>query len=120
MPPSTSQDFDRLERPPSLTVRVEQMLRQAIAEGQFVNGKLPTEVELAKQLGVSRETVRLAAENLHAKGCWSRFAARAPSSNRRSCPNASNRPPRPVWATCKPAIPPVPVRKKRSRAWSAP
>ena len=30
--------------------------------------KLPTEVELAKQLGVSRETVRLAAENLQREG----------------------------------------------------
>src|SRR5204863_4092093 len=30
--------------------------------------RLPTEVELAKQLGVSRETVRLAAENLQREG----------------------------------------------------
>src|SRR5205807_10070113 len=61
-------EFERLERPPSLTGRVEQMLRQAIAEGQFADGRLPTEVELAKQLGVSRETVRLAAENLQNEG----------------------------------------------------
>lgn len=81
MPPadhsSTEQDksshadcagFDRLERTPCLTSRVEQMLRQAIEEGQFGAGRLPTEMELAKQLGVSRETVRLAAENLQREG----------------------------------------------------
>src|SRR5438270_13719994 len=61
-------EFERLQRPPSLTVRVEQMLRQAIAEGQFAGGRLPTEMELAKQLGVSRETVRLAAEHLQSEG----------------------------------------------------
>src|SRR3954451_4755711 len=60
--------FGRLDRPPCLTTRVEQMLRHAIAEGRFPDGRLPTEVELAKQLGVSRETVRLAAENLQAEG----------------------------------------------------
>ncbi len=60
--------FERLGRPPSLTARVEQLLRQAIAEGRFAAGPLPTEVELAEQLGVSRETVRLAAENLQNEG----------------------------------------------------
>jgi LacI family transcriptional regulator len=60
--------FGRLDRPACLTTRVEQMLRQAIAEGRFPDGRLPTEVELAKQLGVSRETVRLAAENLQREG----------------------------------------------------
>lgn len=61
-------DFNRLDRPPSLTARVEQLLRQAIASGRFVEGRLPTENELAKQLGVSRETVRLAAEVLQREG----------------------------------------------------
>jgi len=64
-PPSA---FDRLDRPAALTTRIEQMLRHAIEEGRFESGKLPTEVELAKQLGVSRETVRLAAENLQREG----------------------------------------------------
>ena len=68
MPTPRQPEFQRLERPPSLTGRVEQMLRQAIAEGQFAGGRLPTEVELAKQLGVSRETVRLAAEVLQREG----------------------------------------------------
>jgi len=58
----------RLSRPPSMVAQVEQALRQAIAENCFPKGKLPTEVELAEQLGVSRETVRLAAEALQRDG----------------------------------------------------
>src|SRR6266404_4719399 len=61
-------DFNRLDRPLSLTAQVEQLLRRAIASGRFAGGKLPTEVDLAEQLGVSRETVRLAAENLQREG----------------------------------------------------
>lgn len=60
--------LERLDRPPALTARVEQMLRQAIADGRFPDGRLPTEIELAQQLGVSRETVRLAAESLQREG----------------------------------------------------
>lgn len=44
--------------------QVELALRQAIADGRFADGKLPTVQELAEQLGVSRETVRLAEEVL--------------------------------------------------------
>jgi LacI family transcriptional regulator len=60
--------FGRLTRSSSLTARVEQLLREAIAAGRFTSGRLPTEVELAEQLGVSRETVRLAAEVLQREG----------------------------------------------------
>ena len=63
-----STPFDRVNRPLSLVAQVEQALRKAIAEDRFLNGKLPTEVELAEQLGVSRETVRLAAEGLQLEG----------------------------------------------------
>ncbi|MCE9530162.1 MAG: GntR family transcriptional regulator [Planctomycetes bacterium] len=66
--PREPSNFDRLDRPLSLTARVEKLLRQSITEGKFPGGKLPTEVELAEQLGVSRETVRLAAENLQREG----------------------------------------------------
>ena len=66
--PAANSDLPRLDRPPSLASRVEQVLRQAIAEGRFPAGRLPTEVELAEQLGVSRETVRLAAEVLQGEG----------------------------------------------------
>jgi DNA-binding LacI/PurR family transcriptional regulator len=58
----------RLSRPLSLKTQVEQLLRQAITEGRFAGGQLPTEVELAEQLGVSRETVRRAADVLQGEG----------------------------------------------------
>jgi DNA-binding LacI/PurR family transcriptional regulator/biotin operon repressor len=60
--------FQRLSRPLTLGAQVEHVLRQAILEGRFGSGKIPTEVELADQLGVSRETVRLAAEVLQREG----------------------------------------------------
>jgi LacI family transcriptional regulator len=52
----------------SLVTQVEQLLRQALAEGRWAGGRLPTEIELAEQLGVSRETVRLAAGALQRDG----------------------------------------------------
>jgi LacI family transcriptional regulator len=52
----------------SLKDQVEQQLRQAIAEGRWTGGRLPTEIELAELFGVSRETVRLAAEVLQCEG----------------------------------------------------
>jgi DNA-binding LacI/PurR family transcriptional regulator len=58
----------RLPRPPSLLSRTEQVLREAIARGEFGGNRLPAAAELAEQLGVSRETVRLAQENLQREG----------------------------------------------------
>lgn len=66
--PRPSLTLKRISRAPSLVAQVEQVLRQAIADDCFPSGKLPTEVELAEQLGVSRETVRLAAETLQREG----------------------------------------------------
>ena len=63
-----SKDLPRLPRALGLITQTEQVLRQAIEEGRFPNGRLPTEVELAEQLGVSRETVRLATERLQNEG----------------------------------------------------
>lgn len=63
-----SSGLRRLDRPLSLTAQVERELRQAIRAGRFPTGRLPTEVELAEQLGVSRETVRLATETLQGEG----------------------------------------------------
>lgn len=60
--------MDRIDRPLTLIAQVEQTLRRVIADGVFVNGRLPTTVELAEQLGVSRETVRLALEPLQQEG----------------------------------------------------
>ncbi len=62
------QTLPRLARSMSLIAQAEQSLRTAIAEGQFPTGRLPTEVELAEQLGVSRETVRLATVVLEREG----------------------------------------------------
>lgn len=66
--PQSATKLVRLNRPPSMLAQVELALRQAIAGEGFPDGKLPTEVALAEQLGVSRETVRQAAEVLQAEG----------------------------------------------------
>ncbi len=65
--------MDRIQRPLTLVAQVEQMLRDAIAAGQFPGDRLPTEVELAEQLGVSRETVRRATESLADEGLLVKF-----------------------------------------------
>jgi len=58
----------RLPRPQTLLSRTEQVLREAIVRGDFAANRLPAAAELAEQLGVSRETVRLAQENLQREG----------------------------------------------------
>lgn len=63
----------RIARPLSLVVQVEQILRDAITAGRFPGDRLPTEVELAEQLGVSRETVRRACEALQQQGLLVKF-----------------------------------------------
>jgi len=61
-------EVHRIERPLSLVAQVEKLLRKAIAEGRYPDGKLPTAIDLAEQFGVSRETVRRAAETLQKEG----------------------------------------------------
>jgi DNA-binding GntR family transcriptional regulator len=63
----------RIARPLSLVAQVEQLLREAISQGRFSGDRLPTEVELADQLGVSRETVRRATETLQREGLVVKF-----------------------------------------------
>jgi len=63
---------DRLSR----SNRHEQALRQAIVEGVFIDDRLPTEVELAEQFGVSRETVRRATEVLQREGLLTKYRRR--------------------------------------------
>lgn len=58
----------RIDRPLTLVAQVEQALRRAIERSAFPGGRLPTAVELAEQMGVSRETVRLAFEVLERDG----------------------------------------------------
>ena len=74
--PAPFRSQDRFERPQPLIVQVEQALRQAIAEGKFPSGKLPTAIELAETFGVSRETVRRAAEVLQREGIVQKFRRR--------------------------------------------
>jgi len=57
-----------IHRPLSLVAQVERTLRTAIEKNIFPNGRLPTLLELADQLRVSRETVRLALESLQKEG----------------------------------------------------
>ena len=60
--------FARIERPLTLIAQVEQTLRRAVTDGVFPGNRLPTTVELSEQLGVSRETVRLALDSLQSEG----------------------------------------------------
>ncbi|MFN4260022.1 MAG: GntR family transcriptional regulator [Gemmataceae bacterium] len=69
-------DLPRLDRPQDLKTQVEQVLREAILKRQFPGDRLPTEVELAEQLGVSRETVRRAAETLQREGLLIKYRRR--------------------------------------------
>ena len=65
---SPQNELDRIHRPLTLIAQAEQTLRRALADGVFPGDRLPTTVELAEQLGVSRETVRLALESLQQEG----------------------------------------------------
>src|SRR5258708_34967588 len=71
--PAAADPIGRIARPLSLVAQVEQILRDAIAGGRFPGDRLPTEVELAEQLGVSRETVRRATEKLQNEGLVVKF-----------------------------------------------
>lgn len=61
-------NLGRLVRPQTLLSRTEQVLREAISRGEFAGNRLPSAAEIAEQLGVSRETVRLAQESLQQEG----------------------------------------------------
>src|SRR5271168_1681558 len=67
-PISSNSAVPRIDRPLRLVSQVEQILREAINKGRFPGDRLPTEVDLAEQLGVSRETVRRATETLQDEG----------------------------------------------------
>jgi len=64
----TEASLSGIHRPLSLVAQVERTVRTAIENGLFPNGRLPTLLELAEQLRVSRETVRLALESLQKEG----------------------------------------------------
>ncbi len=60
--------MDMLGRPPSLTEQVKANLKQRILAGEFPEGKIPSEPELAARLRVSRTTVRDALSRLEHEG----------------------------------------------------
>lgn len=63
----------RLDRTRTLLSRTERVLREALAGGHFPGNRLPSAVDLAEQLGVSRETVRLAEAALERDGLVVRY-----------------------------------------------
>lgn len=57
-----------ITRGPTLTEQVRRHLRELIADGEFGDGRIPPEIELASDLGVSRTTVREALSHLAHEG----------------------------------------------------
>lgn len=66
--PEQKPKLNRIHKAPNLLQQVEAILREAILQRRFTGNRLPPEVQLAEQLGVSRETVRRAAESLQQQG----------------------------------------------------
>ena len=57
-----------IDRSPSLTDQVKAHLKERIVDGEFDEGRIPPETELAEELGVSRTTVRDALSRLEQDG----------------------------------------------------
>jgi len=57
-----------LKRSPSLTEQVKSTLKQRILNDEFEGGRIPSEADLANELGVSRTTVRDALSRLEQEG----------------------------------------------------
>jgi GntR family transcriptional regulator len=57
-----------IDRSPSLTDQVKAHLKERIMDGEFDEGRIPPETELAGELGVSRTTVRDALSRLEQEG----------------------------------------------------
>ena len=57
-----------LDRAPSLTDQVKTHLKRRIVSGEFGDGRIPAEIDLAEGLGVSRTTVRDALSRLEQEG----------------------------------------------------
>jgi len=57
-----------IDRSPSLTDQVKTHLKERIVEGDFEEGRIPSETELAAELGVSRTTIRDALSRLEQEG----------------------------------------------------
>lgn len=61
-----------LRRAPSLTDQVKTHIKDLILQGEYPDGRIPAEMELAEALGVSRTTVRDALSRLEMEGTISR------------------------------------------------
>ena len=59
---------DMLERKPSLTEQTKAHIKQRILNGDFEGERIPSETELAQELGVSRTTIRDALSRLENEG----------------------------------------------------
>ncbi len=57
-----------IKRPPSLTEQVKATLKQRIINAEFDEGRIPSETDLASELGVSRTTIRDALSRLELEG----------------------------------------------------
>ena len=57
-----------IDRSPSLTDQVKAHLKEQIVDGAFEEGRIPSENELATELGVSRTTIRDALSRLEQEG----------------------------------------------------
>lgn len=57
-----------LERKPSLTEQAKVYIKQRILDGEFEGERIPSETELATELGVSRTTIRDALSRLEIEG----------------------------------------------------
>lgn len=57
-----------LERKPSLTEQTKAYIKQRIRDGDFEGDRIPSETELAQELGVSRTTIRDALSRLENEG----------------------------------------------------
>lgn len=57
-----------LERKPSLTDQAKAHIKQRIVNDEFEDGRIPSETELASELGVSRTTIRDALSRLENEG----------------------------------------------------
>ena len=95
-PKKEEASFAGIQRPLSLVAQVEQTLRTAIADDLFPNGRMPTLVELADQMRVSRETVRLALDSLQRDGLIVKRRRRGTFVNAPTVPHALKVPKRKI------------------------
>ncbi|MCB0175689.1 MAG: winged helix-turn-helix transcriptional regulator, partial [Anaerolineae bacterium] len=57
-----------LKRAPSLTELAKSQIKERILNEEFAEGRIPSEMELASELGVSRTTIRDALSRLELEG----------------------------------------------------